>query len=114
MGPAAAHLSREENITWLVILAENTNFYLGNFTQFVAERGLEPRRQEIFLGREIRRQQLGWFADQASAQLLDSGTVLLTVGAGESHATPGPPTRRPPLPRRAAPGPPGPSRSTLS
>ena len=78
VGPAAAHLSREEDITWLVILAENTNFYLGNFTQFVAERGLEPRRQEIFLGREIQRQQLGWFADQASAELLDCGTVLGT------------------------------------
>ena len=53
--PSAAFLSRYPAVEWVVILNENTNFYLTNFLTIVQQKKWNPHQDLIFVGKEISR-----------------------------------------------------------
>ena len=55
MEPSAAFLSRYPAVEWVVILHENTNFFLTNFHTLVQQQEWKPHQDLIFLGKEISR-----------------------------------------------------------
>ena len=53
--PCAEFLLRFPAIEWVVILNENTNFYLKNFMDLVQESEWNSSKDTIFMVKEIRR-----------------------------------------------------------
>ena len=53
--PCAEFLLRFPAIEWVVILNENTNFYLDKFMDLLKESEWNPDKELIFMGKEIRR-----------------------------------------------------------
>ena len=53
--PSAAFLSRYPVVEWVVILNENTDFFLTNFLTLVQRKKWNPHQDLIFVGKEISR-----------------------------------------------------------
>ena len=53
MKSCADFLLRYPETDWLVILNENTNFYVENFLNLIEEEKLNPHKDLVFMGKEI-------------------------------------------------------------
>ena len=53
--PCASFLSRYSAVEWVVIINENTNFFIENFISLIHEKGWNPFQELEFIGKDIRR-----------------------------------------------------------
>ena len=53
--PCASFLSRYPAVEWVVIIDENTDFFIDNFIALIHEEGWNPVQDIVFIGKEMRR-----------------------------------------------------------